>query len=137
MDPPRQDFKSLQESVQKALLATVKTTNRIGDEDLSFQRTVDPAIGDQLDDKTRRLLDLSTGLLKSAAAACGLKAPRLEDAEDVDLQWRGVVDVVDSLLEKTATSIDEYTGAIKRKDPAAAPEQVSNMAESQCVPVTS
>jgi len=28
-----------------------------------------------------------------------------------------VVDVVDSLLEKSDTCLDEYTGVIKRKDP--------------------
>ncbi|KAF5498314.1 Exosome complex exonuclease rrp6 [Colletotrichum fructicola] len=111
-----QDFKSLQEKVQSALVATTRSVNRIAAEDLAFQRAVNPGVGDDLDAKTERLLELSTTLLKSAASVCGLNAPNLEDADDIDMRWRSVVDVVDSVLEKADTSIDEYTGAIKRKD---------------------
>ncbi|KAH9227946.1 hypothetical protein K456DRAFT_885540 [Colletotrichum gloeosporioides 23] len=111
-----QDFKSLQEKVQSALVATTRSVYRIAAEDLAFQRAVNPGVGDDLDAKTERLLELSTTLLKSAASVCGLNAPNLEDADDIDLRWRSVVDVVDSVLEKADTSIDEYTGAIKRKD---------------------
>ncbi|KAF7553155.1 hypothetical protein G7046_g7177 [Stylonectria norvegica] len=115
-----QDFKSLQESVQKSLVSTVKTANRIAAEDLSFQRTINPDVAQQLDDKSARILDLSTRLLQSAARACGIKAPKLEDAEDIDINWRGVVDVVDSVLEKADTAMDEYTGLVKRKEPPTA-----------------
>ncbi|KAH8175034.1 3'-5' exonuclease domain-containing protein [Sarocladium implicatum] len=112
------DFKSLQDGIQKALVSTTKSVNRLTAEDLGFQRAVNPAIATQLDDKTARLLGLSTRLLKSAARACGLKnAPTLEEAEDIDVNWRGVVDVVDSVLEKADTALDEYTGLVKRKDP--------------------
>jgi exosome complex exonuclease RRP6 len=112
------DFKSLQDGIQKALVSTTKSVNRLTAEDLGFQRAVNPAIATQLDDKTARLLGLSTRLLKSAARACGLKsATTLEDAEDIDVNWRGVVDVVDSVLEKADTALDEYTGLVKRKDP--------------------
>ncbi|KDN63370.1 putative 3'-5' exonuclease [Colletotrichum sublineola] len=116
-----QDFKSLQDKVQAALLATVKSVNRVSAEDLPFQRAVNPNVGEDLDAKTTRILELSTSLLKSAADVCGLNAPELEDADDVDMRWRSIVDIVDSVLEKADTSIDEYTGALKRKDaPAAA-----------------
>ena len=115
---PTQDFKSLQESVQKSLISTVKTANRLAAEDLGFQRTLNPDVGQNLDDKTSRILKLSSRLLQSAAKACGVKsAPKLEDAEDVDMKWRGVVDVVDSALEKADTALDEYTGLVKRKEP--------------------
>lgn len=40
----------------------------------------------------------------------------LEEVEDVDNNWRNVVDVVDSLLEKTDICLDEYTGVTKRRD---------------------
>lgn len=112
-----QDFKSLQDRVQKSLVSAVKYTNRIAAEDLSFQRTVNPDAAEQLDDKSSRLLQLSARLLQSAARACGVKAPTLEDAEDIDMNWQGVVDVVDSVLEKADTALDEYTGLIKRKEP--------------------
>ncbi|KFA75864.1 hypothetical protein S40288_01890 [Stachybotrys chartarum IBT 40288] len=110
------DFKSLQEDIQKSLVSTVKTVNRIAAEDLSFQRTVNPDVAEQLDDKAARFLDLSTRLLQSAAKACGIKGPKLEDAEDVDMRWRAIVDVVDSALEKADTALDEYTGLVKRKE---------------------
>lgn len=112
-----QDYNYVQERIQKALVSTVKTVNRIAAEDLTFQRTIHPEVAEQLDDRTERLLDLSTRLLKSAAAACNVSAPKLEDVEDVDMKWRGVVDVVDSVLEKADMALDEYTGLIKRKEP--------------------
>ncbi|CAM1504032.1 Fc.00g016230.m01.CDS01 [Cosmosporella sp. VM-42] len=118
---PTQDFKSLQEGVQKSLISTVKTVNRIAAEDLGFQRTVNPEVAQQLEDRTSRILELSTRLLQSAAKACGVKsAPKLEDAEDIDMNWRGVVDVVDTVLEKADTALDEYTGLVKRKEPPTA-----------------
>ncbi|KAL6697746.1 ribonuclease H-like domain-containing protein [Trichoderma pleuroticola] len=111
-----QDFNSLQEEIQKSLISTIKSANRIASHDLSFQRTVNPDVAEQLDDKTSRILDLSTRLLNSAARACGLKPPKLEDPEDVDMNWRKVVDVVDSVLEKADRAIDEYTGLVKQRE---------------------
>ncbi|KAF4500307.1 Exosome complex exonuclease rrp6 [Fusarium agapanthi] len=112
-----QDFKSLQESIQKSLISTIKTVNRIAAEDLSFQRTVHPSVGQLLEDRTSRILELSTQLLLTAGKACGVKAPKLVDVEDIEMNWRGVVDVVDSSLEKADTALDEYTGLVKRKEP--------------------
>ncbi|OAA73572.1 exosome complex exonuclease Rrp [Cordyceps fumosorosea ARSEF 2679] len=125
-----QDFKSLQDGVQKPLVSTVKYANRIAAEDLSFQRTVNPDTAEQLDEKSARLLDLSTRLLRSAARACGVAAPTLTDAEDIDMNWQGVVDVVDSVLEKADTALDEYTGLIKRKEPPSDAASNSKRAKS-------
>ena len=111
------DLKALQERIQKALVSTVKYTNRITTEDLGFHRTVNPDVAEKLDETTARVLDISTRLLRSAAKACNVKAPKLEDVEDIDISWRGVVDVVDTVLEKADTALDEYTGIIKRKEP--------------------
>jgi exosome complex exonuclease RRP6 len=112
-----QDFKSLQDNIQKSLVSTIKTVNRIAAEDLSFQRTVNPNVAQQLEDRTSRILELSTRLLQSAGKTCGVKAPKLEDVEDIEMNWRSVVDVVDSSLEKADTALDEYTGLVKRKEP--------------------
>jgi exosome complex exonuclease RRP6 len=114
---PSQDFKSLQESVQKSLISTVKTVNRLAAEDLSFQRAVKPEVGQLLEDRSARILDLSTRLLQSAGRLCGAKIPKLEDADDIDMNWRGIVDAVDTVLEKADTALDEYTGLVKRKEP--------------------
>ncbi|KAK6953231.1 hypothetical protein Daesc_005531 [Daldinia eschscholtzii] len=114
MEPP-QDLKSIQEKIQTALVATTRLTNQIAAEDISFQRTSNPEVGEQLDDTSSRLLSLASSLLKSATKGTDLKAPVLEDSDDVDVHWVRIVDVVDTLLEKADTCLDEYTGVIKRK----------------------
>lgn len=112
---PSSDFKSVQDKIQNALVATTKTTNRIAGQDLSFLRTLDSSVADRLDERTGRLLRLSKGLLEAASKTTGQAAPDLEDVDDIDIAWRGTVDVIDSLLEKADTCLDEYTGLIKRK----------------------
>lgn len=123
---PSQDFKSLQDKIQASLVSTTKAVQRIANEDLGFQRTVNPSTGDRLEEQSTRLLSLSNDLLKSAAVATGQKTVGdLEDAEDVDIQWRSIVDVIDGLLEKADICLDEYTGLVKRKSdfPETGPQQ--------------
>ena len=45
--------------------------------------------------------------------------PSLKDVEGIENNWWAVVDVVDSLLERADTALDEFTGAVKRLSPAA------------------
>ncbi|KAB8292957.1 hypothetical protein EYC80_007321 [Monilinia laxa] len=111
-----QDFKSLQDEVQAALVSTIKTAGQISSEDLGFHRSLNPEVGNALDQQNARLIALANELLKSAGSVSGLKVPTLEDVDDVDNNWRNVVDVVDSLLEKTDTCLDEYTGIIKKEN---------------------
>lgn len=111
-----QDFKSMQDLIQASLIATTRTAGQISSEDLGFQRSLNPAVGTLLDEQGSRLLTLARDLLKSATSISELRAPSLDDVDDVDNNWRGIVDVVDSLLEKADTSLDEYTGVIKRRD---------------------
>lgn len=110
----KKDFKSLQDEVQAALVSSTKTAGQISSEDVAFHRSFNPDVGSALDQQNARLLALANELLKSASSVSGLNVPALEDADDVDNNWRSVVDVVDSLLEKTDTCLDEYTGIIKR-----------------------
>lgn len=121
MDPP-QDFKSLQDQIQAALISTTRTVGQVSAEDLNFQRSLDPAVGTALEEQSDRLLALSRSLLQSATSISQLSAPSLQDLDDVDNNWRSVVDVVDSLLEKADTCLDEYTGVRKRKSPPAGDE---------------
>jgi methyl-accepting chemotaxis protein len=112
-----QDFKSLQDQIQSALIATTRSTGQIVGEDLGFHRSFNPAVGTALNEQSERMLALARELLKSAASISELRAPVIEDVDDVDNNWRNIVDVVDSLLEKSDTCLDEYTGVIKRRDP--------------------
>ncbi|RDW73902.1 hypothetical protein BP5796_07344 [Coleophoma crateriformis] len=123
-----QDFKSLQDQIQAALIATTRSAGQISSEDLGFQRSINAEVGPALDEQSARLLALSTSLLKSAASIADLKVPKFEDTDDVENNWRSIVDVVDSLLEKTDTCLDEYTGVIKRKEQ---PEQASNSSDAK------
>jgi PMC2NT (NUC016) domain len=129
MDNP-QELESLQGQIREALLAATKTTNRISSEDLSFQRSLDPTVGTALDEQSARLLALSRSLLKSAATISDLSTPTLQDIDDVDNNWKHVVDIVDSLLEKADICLDEYTGVIKRKAPTTT-DQVSLYVNTQ------
>jgi exosome complex exonuclease RRP6 len=127
-----QDFKSLQEQIQAALITTTRTTGQISSEDLGFQRSFNPEVGTALDEQSERLLALASALLKSAVSISELRAPVLQDADDVENNWRGVVDVIDTLLEKSDTCLDEYTGVIKRKEPAPGDQSVQVNCFSQC-----
>jgi exosome complex exonuclease RRP6 len=110
-------FKPLQDAIQAALIATTRTVGQISAEDLGFQRSFNREVGEALDEQNARLLGISSSILESAAALTESNAPILQEVDDVDNNWRGIVDVVDSLLERADTCLDEYTGVIKRKGP--------------------
>lgn len=115
-------FKSLQDEISKALVATTRSASHIAAADVDFQRSLNPQVGSQLDAQNARLLHLAQRLLENAAASSDVVGPKLPDVEAIDANWRGVVDIIDSLLEKADTSLDEYTGVVKRLSPGA--EQV-------------
>jgi exosome complex exonuclease RRP6 len=117
-------FKTLQKEISDALRSTTQSASTIGGADIPFQRSLNPEVGTQLDAQNARLLHLAQRLLENAAASSDAVGPKLPDVEAIDANWRGVVDVIDSLLEKADTSLDEYTGVVKRLSPAAASEQV-------------
>ncbi|KAK4154383.1 ribonuclease H-like domain-containing protein [Chaetomidium leptoderma] len=110
------ELKPLRDAVQAALVTITRSVNTLANEDLQFQRTVHPSVATRLDQNTDRLLKLAGGVLKSAAKFTAQREPSLDDVDDVEIQWDGIVDVIDSLLEKSDTCLDEYTGLIKRKD---------------------
>ncbi|KAF1973591.1 exosome complex exonuclease-like protein Rrp6 [Bimuria novae-zelandiae CBS 107.79] len=115
------DFKATQEQITKALIATTRAATRINKADVPFQRSLNPAAGGALDKQNARLLQLARRLLENAATgadAVGPDLPTVEALDEAD-KWRGFVDVIDSLLEKADTSLDEYSGVVKRMSPGA------------------
>lgn len=112
-------FKTLQDSISAALVSTTRSATQLGGADIPFQRSLDPKLDKALETQNGRLLQLSQRLLENAAASSDAVGPKLSDVEAIDGNWRGVVDVVDSLLEKADTSLDEYTGVVKRLSPSA------------------
>jgi hypothetical protein len=116
-----ESFKSLQDEISKALVSTTRSATRIAGADIAFQRSLNPDVGAALDAQNGRLLALAQRLLENAAASSDAVGPKLPDVESIDGNWRAVVDVIDSLLEKADTSLDEYTGVVKRLSPSADP----------------
>jgi len=114
-----ESFKTLQDTISAALRSTTLSATHINGADVAFQRSLDPVAGTALDSQNARLLQLAQRLLENAAASSDAVGPKLPDVEAVDGNWRGVVDVIDSLLEKADTSLDEYTGVVKRISPGA------------------
>ncbi|KAH6615606.1 ribonuclease H-like domain-containing protein [Chaetomium sp. MPI-SDFR-AT-0129] len=116
------ELKPLRSLVHSALVAVTRSVNTLANEDLRFQRTVHTSVATRLDQNTDRILKLADGVLKSASRFTAQRRPKLDDVDDVEIQWKGVVDVIDTLLEKSDTCLDEYTGLVKKKDaPAAEP----------------
>ena len=113
-----EEFKSIQDAISACLVDTTRTAAQIAGQDLAFQRSSSPSIAHLLDWQNARLLTLAQKLISNAASGSGLAVPRLLDADTVDEHWRGVVDVVDNLLEKADACLDEYTGVIKRLSPS-------------------
>jgi exosome complex exonuclease RRP6 len=107
-------FKTLQDSISSALVSTTRAATRLSSADIPFQRSLDPAVGTTLDQQNARLLHLAQRLLETAAASSDAVGPKLPDVDAIDGNWKGIIDVVDSLLEKADTSLDEYTGVVKR-----------------------
>lgn len=112
------DFNSLEEKIKSALLSTIRSANSLGDEDIAFHRSLDASVGNALDRQNARLLGLADRLVGTATANTEIvRPPRLSDLDAVEGNWKAVVDVVDSLLERADTALDEFTGAVKRLSP--------------------
>ncbi|KAK3116971.1 exosome nuclease subunit [Teratosphaeriaceae sp. CCFEE 6253] len=120
------DFTALHSATTSALVATTRTASQLATSDLPFHRSLDATLSSALDQQNARLLSLAERLLgaaaggsadTSASAVRHNQPPRLRDIESVEGNWRAVVDVVDSLLERADTALDEFTGAVRRLSP--------------------
>ncbi|KAH0543982.1 hypothetical protein FGG08_001749 [Glutinoglossum americanum] len=119
-----QDFRSFEEKISSALVDTTKIVGQLSSQDLSFYRSLDPAVSASLDKQNARLLNLAECLLKTAVSGSETEAPDVREVDELDNNWRGLVEVVDSLLERADVCLDEYTGVIKK----------SNQAEEAAIP---
>lgn len=113
-------FKPLQDRVTSSLLDVTRTAGVISAEDLSFHRSSNAAFSRSLDSQNSRLLQLTQKLLQAATrTGSNISPPRVQNGEELDDNWHGLVDVVDDLLEHADGCLDEYTGVIKRISPVA------------------
>jgi exosome complex exonuclease RRP6 len=104
----------MQDEVTASLVKTTRAAGQIANEDLSFHRSLDHSIAQHLNKQNARLLNLTQLLTDSAVAGTSISAPKVSDVDAVEDNWRGLVDVLDNLLEKADACLDEYTGVIKR-----------------------
>ena len=118
MSNEESSFKVIQNGVSKSLVDISRTASQIAQEDLTFQRTSNLAAMRQLDKHNARILAMAENLTHQAVVGTTANKPKLKSLEGLDDNWRAIVDVVDSLLEKADACLDEFTGFIKRK-PAA------------------
>ncbi|RDW86446.1 exosome nuclease subunit RRP6 [Aspergillus mulundensis] len=117
MDPAA-GFAPFQERVQTSLMDVTRTVGALPVDDLNFHRTSSAKVSEGLDEESGRLLSLTSSLLKAATAGTDISAPVLSDEDSIDDNWRGIVDVIDALLEKADACLDEFTGVIKKLSPS-------------------
>lgn len=122
------DFPAVQSAITSALVSTTRGVSQLAGEDLPFYRSLDATLSSSLDRQNARLLNLAERLLGTATAHTESvrPPPRLSDIEAVEGNWRAVVDVVDSLLERADTALDEFTGAVRRLSPGARETQTAD-----------
>lgn len=109
------DFDEYQKRVTTALVNTTRTAGQIAAGDLSFHRASSSAVSRAVDAQSMRLLQLTNKLLKVVKRPSASKPVlKLHSQESVEDNWRGIVDVIDDLLEKADRNLDEFTGAIKQ-----------------------
>ena len=111
-------FKSMKDEVSSALVDITRATGKIAAEDLAFQRSINPAVGPKLAKQNARLLHIVRDLIKNATTGTDIQPPQLSDADAIEERWQGLVDVLDSLLEKADACLDEYTGVIRKSNPS-------------------
>ncbi|KAF8250295.1 hypothetical protein K440DRAFT_619784 [Wilcoxina mikolae CBS 423.85] len=123
---PSGDFSTFQDGIFSAVMSTVKAVGALAAGDIDFQRSSDPEFASAADATSARILELANSLLRSAVAGSDIEPPVLREDDDVENKWGEIVEVADFLLERADTCLDEYTGAIKQKNPEPLPGARTN-----------
>jgi len=110
-----ESFQDLHDSISASLVSTVRVASRISAEDIGFLRTSRPAATSGLDEQTARLVSLAERLLRCSSSST--PRIRLSNADGVEGNWRSIVDVIDGLLERVDSCLDEFNGLVKRMSP--------------------
>ncbi|KAJ5255744.1 hypothetical protein N7505_010895 [Penicillium chrysogenum] len=112
------EFAPFQDKLTSALVQVTRTVGQLSSEDLNFHRTSSAEFSESLDEQSARIIALTSAVIKAATAGTDVTGPTLSDEDSVEDNWRGVVDVIDSLLEKADACLDEFTGVIKKLSPS-------------------
>lgn len=112
------ELEPFKEQLSRALVDVTRTINHLSAEDLNFHRKSNSDFSASFDEQSERILALASAVLKAATAGTDVDAPLLDTEDSIEDNWRGVVDVIDSLLEKADACLDEFTGVIKKLSPS-------------------
>ncbi|KAL2854343.1 ribonuclease H-like domain-containing protein [Aspergillus pseudoustus] len=112
------DFAPFQQRLTSSLVQVTRTVGQLPVADLGFHRSSNAEVSEGLDEQSGRLLSLTSSILKAATSGTDIPAPALEDEDAIEDNWRGIVDVIDALLEKADACLDEFTGVIKKLSPS-------------------
>ncbi|KAK1143068.1 exosome nuclease subunit [Aspergillus melleus] len=130
------DFPPFQARLTSSLVQMTRTVGQLSAEDLTFHRSSSSELTESLDEQSDRILSLTSSILKAATAGTDLAAPSLQDEDSIEDNWRGVVDVIDALLEKADACLDEFTGVIKRLSPSQQEQSAAAAAKASKKPPT-
>ncbi|KAK5070545.1 exosome nuclease subunit [Lithohypha guttulata] len=106
------DFKAYQEQITSTLLSVTRNASAVANNDLSFHRSLSDKVSRSLDSQNANFLRLTNKLLKAATKESNIKPPTIQDYDGVDDHWKGIVDVIDDLLEKVDANLDDFNGGI-------------------------
>ncbi|CAG8068485.1 unnamed protein product [Penicillium salamii] len=112
------EFSPFEKKLTSALVQVTRTVTQLSSEDLNFHRTSSAEFSESLDEQSERIIALTSAVIKAATTGSDLTPPTLRDEDSIDDNWRSVVDVIDSLLEKADACLDEFTGVIKKLSPS-------------------
>ncbi|KAL2826979.1 ribonuclease H-like domain-containing protein [Aspergillus cavernicola] len=112
------EFTPFQQRLTSSLVQATRTVGQVPVGDLSFHRSSNAEVSESLDEQSGRLLSLTSSILKAATAGTDVSAPVLSDQDSIEDNWRGIVDVIDALLERADACLDEFTGVIKKLSPS-------------------
>ncbi|KAI9044481.1 exosome nuclease subunit RRP6 [Aspergillus affinis] len=130
------DFPPFQARLTSSLVQMTRTVGQLSAEDLAFHRSSSSELTESLDEQSDRILSLTSSILKAATSGTDLAAPSLQDEDSIEDNWRGVVDVIDALLEKADACLDEFTGVIKRLSPSQQEQSAAAAAKASKKPPT-
>ncbi|KAL9052322.1 MAG: hypothetical protein Q9162_005466 [Coniocarpon cinnabarinum] len=108
------DFSDSQRAIEASLVATTRAATHITAQDISFHRSLNSSVTASLDQKSRRLLQLTERLLQRSSTGSNKKL-NFPSTEAIDDNWGRLVDAADGLFERADSCLDEYSGLIQKQ----------------------
>ena len=112
--PPESESERFRQEFTHAELNMTLVVQRVSPRDLDFTRQVRPDLSASLDEQHNRITCLAQHVLEQSTMNPAVATPQLAHPESVEENWRDTEDVIDRVIEKAHTIVDEVTGAVKK-----------------------